>query len=93
MAAELSWIKDGESRHTQLRILGDDTRGYLLMGAFEAAGDREYWFATLDEAIDEAAALGVPHAAWSDVTQPSDVTPEVRRPVRADGVSEPSRGS
>jgi hypothetical protein len=54
----------------QLRILGDDTRGYMLMGAFALSGEdeTEFWFATLDEAKGAAEKFGVPAEAWGDVT-------------------------
>lgn len=75
LAADLSWESDGRLRSAQLRILGDDTRGYLLMGAFElAANDElEFWFATVDEAKDVAARLGVPRESWIEVTTASQV--------------------
>jgi hypothetical protein len=82
LAAELSWDDDDGSHHTQLRILGDDARGYLLMGAHQLAGDREFWFPTLQEAKDEALALGVPRAAWNEVTTPRQVKADVRPRVR-----------
>ena len=75
LAADLSWERNGRLHSAQLRILGDDNRGYLLMGAFElaAADELEFWFATVAEAKDVAASLGVPRESWMDVTTASQV--------------------
>lgn len=75
IAADLTWDDERGSHHTQLRILGDDNRGYLLMGGFELADDGEFWFGTLAEAKEAALELGVPIDAWGDVTDASQVQP------------------
>ena len=58
-----------------LRILGDDSRGYLLVGDLEyeeAPPIAEYWHPTLEQALDAAEAAGVPRAAWDlEVRPPS----------------------
>jgi hypothetical protein len=78
--ADVSWDNGSGPRRTQLRILGDDTRGYILMGAFALSDqdEMEFWFATLDEAKGAAQKLGVPAHAWGDVTTVEQVG--VRRP-------------
>jgi hypothetical protein len=53
----------------QLRILGDDQRGYLLAGYPEAAAESEdFWFCTLPEALGQAERLGVARSDWSEIT-------------------------
>lgn len=54
----------------QLRILGDDRRGYLLAGllGIPRLEEEEFWFGTLREALDATARLGVPSDAWTDIT-------------------------
>jgi len=53
----------------QLRILGDDTRGYLLAGIPEAElNDNEFWFSILDDALAAAERLGVSRDRWRDIT-------------------------
>jgi hypothetical protein len=50
-----------------LRILGDDLRGYLLVGDLDPEGGpalTEFWHPTLDLALAAAAAVGVPPSAW-----------------------------
>jgi hypothetical protein len=76
IAAEHTWVADGVARHAQLRILGDDERGYLLMGAFDLLDDEpEFWFATLDEAKAQSTRIGVPLDAWSEITSRTQIDP------------------
>ena len=61
-----------------LRILGDDRRGYLLVGDLEpadAAPISEYWHPSLELALDAAAAAGVPRSAWEMETRPPQPRP------------------
>jgi len=59
---------DGISEATRwLRILGDDNRGYLLVGEVELAGApvlQEFWFPSLEKALAAADAAGIPRLAW-----------------------------
>lgn len=51
-----------------LRILGDDRRGYLLVGDVDpevGPALEDIWFPTLDEAFAAAERVGVPRAAWN----------------------------
>ncbi len=49
----------------QLRIVGDDRRGYLLAGlASVADDDAEFWFATVGEAKRAAVRFGVDERRW-----------------------------
>jgi hypothetical protein len=54
----------------QLRIFGDDQRGYLIAGllGIPRVEDEEFWFGTLGEALDSAARFGVPREAWTEIT-------------------------
>ncbi len=67
-------MASGDSGH-QLRILGDDARGYLLAGLANVLDteQREFWFANLAEAIDAAARLGVPADAWTEIMSVDEV--------------------
>jgi hypothetical protein len=69
VAAEFAWRDAAGTHSTQLRILGDDVRGYLLVGGWGVPGgeDQEFWFMTVAEAKAASAELGVPADAWSDV--------------------------
>jgi hypothetical protein len=61
----------------QLRIVGDDQRGYLLAGLSCVAGDdddAEFWFATLEEAKRAAVRYGADELGW----QPLDSLMQVR---------------
>jgi hypothetical protein len=66
-----------------LRILGDDERGYLLPGDLESEGGpplADFWFPTLNEALDEAAAAGVARDAWDvDASTPAEITARAKR--------------
>jgi hypothetical protein len=59
----------------QLRILGDDDRGYLLAGtlAIPLAEEEDIWFRTLDEAYTEGERLGVARESWTQIEAVSDV--------------------
>jgi len=54
----------------QVRILGDDRRGYLIAGLLGVAlvEDEEFWFGTLGEALESASRFGVPENAWTEIT-------------------------
>jgi len=64
----------------QLRILGDDRRGYLIAGllGIPRVEEEEFWFGTLTEALDATARFGVPGDAWSDITAVGQVRPVSR---------------
>jgi hypothetical protein len=59
----------------QVRILGDDVRGYLLVGleSPDRGGLDQLWFPTLSEAIAEAEQRGIPRTAWSDIASVAEV--------------------
>jgi hypothetical protein len=57
-----------EGRTRQLRILGDDRRGYLVAGITGTANDGDFWFRTLDEALSRAERLGVRRDEWTEIT-------------------------
>jgi hypothetical protein len=80
LGAEITAEAADPPRRVQLRILGDETRGYLLIGllALPHEADTEFWFATLDEAKEAAAAAGVAPAAWAEITDASQVAPGPR---------------
>jgi hypothetical protein len=52
-----------------VRLLGDNNRGYLLVGlaGSEEGGDEEFWFRTLDAAIASAAVRGISPSSWRDM--------------------------
>ena len=56
-------------RHHQLRILGDDERGYLLVGLSALPGHEadEFWFPTLDGATGMGSEVGVPPGGWGEI--------------------------
>lgn len=66
-----------------LRILGDDERGYLIVGDIEREAGRpleDFWFPTLDEALTAAQRVGIPREAWGvDSSSPSAITHRARR--------------
>jgi hypothetical protein len=64
----------------QLRILGDDQRGYLIAGllGIPRVEDEEFWFGTLGEALEATARFGVPGDAWTEITAVDQVTPMAR---------------
>jgi hypothetical protein len=57
----------------QLRILGDDRRGYLIAGLFAIAPEEEIWSSTLDEALARAERAGVPPDAWREIADLGEV--------------------
>ena len=61
------FMPEGEGSR-QLRILGDEQRGYLLAGYRDAAGTEDFWFRTLSEALAQADRLGVARADWTEIT-------------------------
>jgi hypothetical protein len=69
VACDFTWEDEKGSHSAQVRILGDENRGYLLMGLerMPDADEQEFWFRTLDEARAAAAEYGVPADGWGDV--------------------------
>jgi hypothetical protein len=63
---------DGGPR--QARILGDDVRGYLIAGVSDLLGeeDDEFWFGSLDEALDCGERLGIERSAWTEIRDVSE---------------------
>jgi hypothetical protein len=59
----------------QLRIVGDDRRGYLLAGldAISSDPEAEFWFAGLEAAQQAAVPFGVAVAQWSEIASLDDV--------------------
>jgi hypothetical protein len=59
----------------QLRILGDDRRGYLLAGLPVVTGDAdaEFWFPTLKQAKRAAERMGVTESQWATIESLSQV--------------------
>ena len=59
----------GAGSMIEVRILGDDERGYLLVGHFSlpASAGEEFWFESLDGAIAGAQRLGIEPGAWRKV--------------------------
>lgn len=51
----------------QLRILGDDVRGYLIAGISDMPGGDDIWFRTLEMAYVRAERVGVAREAWTDI--------------------------
>ena len=51
----------------QLRILGDDARGYLIAGLADMVDDNDFC-PTLDEALARAQRAGVERGTWNDIT-------------------------
>jgi hypothetical protein len=72
----------GRRRRLWLRILGDDLRGYLMVGDIDPAGGLElddFWFPTLELALTAAERAGVPRPAWElDDAAPATITARVR---------------
>jgi hypothetical protein len=59
----------------QIRLLGDESRGFLLVGGpgFVVDDDQEIWFATLEEAIGAGERLGARAEDWIRMSAPADV--------------------
>ena len=59
-------LPERTDRTHQLRIVGDDRRGYLLAGLSPLANSEsaEFWFPTLSEAKRAAIPFGVDEGAW-----------------------------
>src|ERR1700704_6499756 len=79
LVAEVSLAPvDGSEETRWLRILGDDNRGYLLVGDLEpdaAPALEEFWFPTVQQAFAAAESVGVPRAAWDvEVAPPNPST-------------------
>jgi hypothetical protein len=76
LRAELIWKTEvGEVVRRQLRILGDEARGFLVAGFAgipENDGD-EFWYRTLAEAIEAEERLGVTPAAWIEIGSVGEV--------------------
>jgi hypothetical protein len=72
----------GGPRRLWLRILGDDERGYLLVGDFGAEHGIEledFWFPTLEQLLTAAESVGVPRDAWDlDYSTPSAISRRAR---------------
>lgn len=75
--AEIAVVHDGRKRVCQVRILGDQARGYLLSGlaALPAAANEEFWFESLHEAQGQAARFGIPESEWEEISDVADVRP------------------
>ena len=75
IACDVHWQDESGSHHTQIRILGDDTRGYLLMGLSVLPGgdDSEFWFRSIDEAKAAAVEFGAPDSAWDGISSIADL--------------------
>jgi len=69
VACDHRWEDENGVHTAQVRILGDDHRGYLVMGLerLPNGSDSEFWFRTLEEARAAAAGFGVPPDGWGDV--------------------------
>jgi hypothetical protein len=82
MQAEITVMIAGRVSTRQLRLLGDDARGYLLAGLPAVAPPfalGEIWFETLAEAFAEAEAVGVSPDAWAEITRVDQVPLPRRR--------------
>ena len=67
-------VAGAEGGSIQLRILGDESRGFLLVGGQGLADeDREFWFATLDDAIEAGKLLGARPEDWVRMSEPGEV--------------------
>jgi len=57
-------------RPRELRILGDDDRGFIIAGAADllAEDGSEFWFPTLIEALAAAEGLEVDPRTWEECT-------------------------
>lgn len=65
---------DGELR--QVRVLGDDQRGYLLVGIADLDEDGDggdFWFRTMEQALARAERIGVRRDGWTEITDSSRV--------------------
>jgi hypothetical protein len=56
-----------DEQRRQLRILGDDARGYLLAGLPDRTVEDDFWFPTLAEAKKAGERLGVQSDRWADL--------------------------
>jgi hypothetical protein len=72
----------GAPRRLWLRILGDDERGYLMVGDIGAEAGIElddFWFPTLEEMMAAAERVGVARDAWDlDYSTPAATTRRAR---------------
>lgn len=69
-------VADADGSHPrQLRLLGDERRGYLLAGTLALPGgaDAEFWFATVNEAFAAGEGFGVSRADWSRIERLDEV--------------------
>jgi hypothetical protein len=57
----------------QLRILGDDDRGYLIAGLPDGIVEDDFWFPTLTEAKRAGQRLGVPIDRWAELESVAQV--------------------
>ena len=55
----------GQTR--QVRILGDEERGYLIAGISDLPEEVEFWFRTLVEAFATASELGIRPDDWTSI--------------------------
>ena len=56
-------------RPRQVRLLGDDERGYLLTGLADVTDGGDFWFATIGEAFARARELNVADDDWTEITE------------------------
>jgi hypothetical protein len=75
LQADVTLGSGADATRHQLRLLGDERRGYLLVGlaALPDGEDAEFWFATVEEAKQAAAEHGVRLEDWDDVRGVEDV--------------------
>ncbi len=78
-------LEGGDRAHRSelwLRILGDEARGYLIVGDIDPAGGLaldDFWFPSLDLALAAAERSGVPRSAWGiDDSAPAVVSARIR---------------
>ena len=64
--------------HHQLRILGDEARGFLLAGTSglpPADAESALWFASVEEAMQAAQEFGVELTAWTEIKSVGEASP------------------
>jgi hypothetical protein len=75
LQANAGWLDGLVIKWTSVRLLGDESRGYLMVGLPRLPGgdDYEFWFTTIDEAFAFARGLGVRDEDWVEILSVSEV--------------------
>jgi hypothetical protein len=75
LQAEAEWLDGLVIRWASVRLVGDESRGYLMVGLPRLPGgdDYEFWFTSIEEAFALARGLGVRDEDWIEILSVSEV--------------------